>query len=54
LAVEKARHFGLRRAGIERVTRHEILVTGRHYGHRALLVFDRTSRHCRIVGSRGL
>ena len=53
-AVEKARHFGLRRAGVERVSRHEILVTGRYHGHRALLVFDRNSRHCRVIGARGL
>jgi hypothetical protein len=53
-AVERARDFGLRRIGIERVTRHEIVVSGRHYGHRALLVFDRFSRHCRVIATRGL
>ncbi len=53
-AVEKARYHGLRRAGVERVTPWEIVVTGRAYGNRALLVFDRSSRHCRIIGSRGL
>jgi hypothetical protein len=53
-AVEKAREFGLRRIGIERVSRHEIVVSGRNYGHRALLVFDRFSRHCRVIATRGL
>ncbi len=53
-AVEKARYQGLRRAGIERVTPWEIVVTGRAYGNRAMLVFDRSSRHCRIIGSRGI
>jgi hypothetical protein len=53
-AVEKAHDFGLRRVGIERVTRHEIVVSGRQYGHRALLVFDRFSRHCRVIATRGL
>ncbi len=53
-AVEKARSKGLRRAGVERVTQWEIIVTGRAYGNRALLVFDRTSRNCRIIGSRGI
>lgn len=53
-AVEKARNYGMRRPGIERVTPYEIVVSGRAHGNRALLVFDRTSRHCRIIGSRGI
>jgi hypothetical protein len=53
-AVEKARYLGLRHPGIERVTRWEIVVSGRAYGHRAVLVFDRSSRRCHVVASRGL
>ena len=53
-AIEKARSFGLRRPGIERLTRHEIIISGRYHGDRAWLVIDRQSRRCRIINSRGI
>lgn len=53
-AVQKAYRHGMRRPGIERVTRREVVVTGRFRGHRAMLVFDRTSSRCRVLYSRGI
>ncbi|MEZ5800203.1 MAG: hypothetical protein R3D29_06760 [Nitratireductor sp.] len=53
-AIHKARSLGLRHPGIDRVNRHVVVVSGRHRGHWARLVFDRTSRHCRIVDARGI
>jgi hypothetical protein len=53
-AVHKASRLGMRRPGIRRVTRSEIVVAGHNYGRRALVVFDRFSPHCRIVSARGI
>jgi hypothetical protein len=53
-AVQKAYRQGMRRPGIERVTRREVVVTGRFRGHHAMLVFDRNSSRCRILYSRGI
>jgi len=53
-AVQKAFRQGMRRPGIERVTRREVVVTGRFRGHRAMLVFDRNSSRCRVLYSRGI
>lgn len=53
-AVGKASAFGVRRAGIARVSRHEIVVMGRYRGNHALIVFDRSSRNCRVVAARGI
>ncbi|MEZ5873093.1 MAG: hypothetical protein R3D32_14880 [Nitratireductor sp.] len=53
-AVYKARSLGLRHAGVERINRRVIVVSGRHRGHWASVVFDRSSRHCRILDARGI
>jgi hypothetical protein len=53
-AVGKAWRQGLRRPGVERVTRRDIVVSGWFHGHRAVLIFDRHSPRCRIIGSRGI
>jgi hypothetical protein len=53
-AVQKAYRQGMRRPGIERVSRHEVVVSGRFRGHRAVLVFDRNSSRCRVLYSRGI
>lgn len=53
-AIAKAHEWGLRRPGIVRVTPYEIVVAGRHRGDRAVLVFDRGSRRCRVIDARGI
>lgn len=53
-AIGKAMARGMHRPGINRVSRHQIVVSGRYRGHYAMLVFDRTSRNCRIVAARGI
>ncbi|MCG6858411.1 MAG: hypothetical protein LJE67_10125 [Salaquimonas sp.] len=57
-AVYKARRMGLRHANVARIDRRAIVVTGhswgRYGGHRARVVFARYSRHCAILGQRGL
>lgn len=53
-AVGKAWRQGLRRPGVERVGRRDIVVSGWFRGHRAVLVFDRYSPRCRVIGSRGI
>ncbi len=53
-AIERAWRQGMRRPGIERVGRRDIVVAGWFRGHRAVLVFDRHSPRCRVIGSRGI
>jgi hypothetical protein len=53
-AVYKARRHGMRHAGIQRMRPRAIVVTGWHRGHRARMVFERYSRHCRVIASRGI
>lgn len=53
-AIAKARSWGMRHPDIRSVTRGEIVVSGRHRGHRALMVFDRAGRGCRVIVARGI
>jgi hypothetical protein len=53
-ALWKASRLGMRRADIQRVLPRNIIVTGWRHGHHARIVFDRTSRHCRVVAKRGI
>ncbi|MFZ1813635.1 MAG: hypothetical protein WBO55_03855 [Rhizobiaceae bacterium] len=53
-AVEKAHWLGMRRPGVERVNHREVIVSGRSYGHWARIAFDRNSRNCRVLWSRGI
>ena len=53
-AVHKARRYGLRHAGIYRITPGYITVTGRRHGHHAWITFYRSSRSCRIAGAHGI
>ena len=53
-AVQKAHRMGLRHAGVARVNNRAIVVAGHHWGHRAHVVFARNSRHCSVIGVRGL
>jgi hypothetical protein len=53
-AIGKAMAYGMRRPGIVRVSAFEVVVAGRHRGHRAVLVFDRNSGRCRVLDARGI
>lgn len=53
-AIAKARSRGMRHPDIRRLTRGEIIVAGRHRGHRALMVFERFGRGCRVIAARGI
>jgi hypothetical protein len=53
-AIWKAHRIGLRHAGVQRIMPNRIVVAGRHRGHHARIVFDRTSHNCRIIAKRGI
>jgi len=48
-AVRKARHFGVRRAHIDRVGKRFIIVKGRKRGKRVEVAFKRRSPYCKVA-----
>ncbi|MEM7461494.1 MAG: hypothetical protein AAF362_02305 [Pseudomonadota bacterium] len=50
-AVKKARRMGVHRAGVSRVSKRKILVTGYRHGYHVGVVFARKSPHCRVVAT---
>lgn len=53
-AIHKAWRMGVNHPHIARIGDSRLVVRGHYRGHRAKVVFDRHSRHCPVIKTRGL